>query len=109
MSTLGTNYIAEFYHQNALSSCEMNPGRFPLHPARLADLRGGDRDVNARLIRAILSGEEQGPKRDIVLLNASAALLVGGRCQSLVEGWEVADQLLRTGVAAAKLRELTQA
>jgi anthranilate phosphoribosyltransferase len=108
LSTLGTNSLAEFYHQNALSFCELDPRRFPVGPARLEDLRGGDREVNARLIRAILSGEEQGPKRDIVLLNASAALLVGGRCQTMSEGWALADELLRSGAAAAKLRELAR-
>ena len=66
----------------------LSPEPFPLQPATLADLRGGDREVNAAIIRRILRGEERGPKRDAVLLNAAAALFVAGKTKSLVAGWD---------------------
>ena len=72
----------------------------------MADLRGGDREVNASIIRRILRGEERGPKRDAVLLNAAAALFVADRTRSLAEGWELAVETIDSGKASAKLAEL---
>jgi anthranilate phosphoribosyltransferase len=53
-----------------------------------------------------LGGEERGPKRDAVLLNAAAALFVAGKARSLTEGWELAAQLIDSGEAAKKLNAL---
>jgi anthranilate phosphoribosyltransferase len=58
------------------------------------------------MIRALLGNEDRGPKRDAVLLNAGAGLFVAGKTQSVSEGWELADELLASGRAAAKLEEL---
>ncbi|HYG35374.1 MAG TPA: anthranilate phosphoribosyltransferase, partial [Clostridia bacterium] len=99
--------VAEFYQENALSVSALSPEVFPIQPATLADLRGGDRDVNAKIIRRILSGEERGPKRDAVLLNAAAALFVAGRTRSLMEGWETAASMIDSGDAERKLRQLS--
>jgi anthranilate phosphoribosyltransferase len=106
LSTLGANHVAEFYQERGFSSSVVTPDNFPLQPATLADLRGGDRFVNAEIIRHILRGEERGPKRDAVLLNAGAALFVAGRAKSLVAGWELAAETIDSGAAAKKLREL---
>jgi anthranilate phosphoribosyltransferase len=81
---------------------------FPLQPATLADLRGGDREVNAAIIRRILRGEERGPKRDAVLLNAAAALFVAGKAKSLAEGWDSAAETIDSGKTAAKFAELAR-
>jgi anthranilate phosphoribosyltransferase len=56
----------------------------------------------------LLNGEERGPKRDAVLLNAAAALFVAGRARSLSEGWDLAAETVDKGSALAKLRELQQ-
>ena len=106
LSTLGPNTIAEFYQERAFTSSVLEPTRFPLQPATLADLKGGDCEVNAEIIRRLLRGEDRGPKRDAVLLNTGAALFVAGRARSIVEGWELAAELIDTSKAAAKLREL---
>ena len=108
LSPLGPTTIAEFYQEHALACSTLSPGPFPLQPAVLADLRGGDREANARIIRRILGGEERGPKRDAVLLNAAAALFVAGKTRSLGEGWELAAQVIDSGRAAAKLAELAR-
>jgi anthranilate phosphoribosyltransferase len=108
LSTLGGNTIAEFYQERGFAVSTLDPGRFPLQPARLADLAGGDRDANAEIIRRILRGEERGPKRDAVLLNAGAALFVAGRAESIGEGWELAEKVIAGGMAAAKLEELRE-
>jgi len=106
LSTLGQNKIAEFYQERAFTSSVLDPNQFPLQPATLADLKGGDREANAEIIRRILQGEERGPKRDAVLLNTGAALFVAGRVRSIGEGWETAARLIDESKAAAKLREL---
>jgi anthranilate phosphoribosyltransferase len=106
LSSLGPTTIAEFYQKRALTCSALPPESFPLQPAVLADLRGGDREVNAAIIRRILRGDERGPKRDAVLLNAAAALFVADRTRSLTEGWELAAETIDSGRAGAKLAEL---
>lgn len=107
ISTLGETTVAEFYQERGFSVSQFSPENFPLHPATLADLVGGDKLANADTARRILHGEDAGPKRDAVWLNAAAALFVAGRCKSLVEGWELAETLTRSGAAAAKLGQIT--
>ena len=106
LSTLGATHVAEFYQERGFSTSVLTPENFPLQPGALADLRGGDKFVNAEIVRRILRGEERGPKRDAVLLNAAAALFVAGKVKSLVEGWELAAETVDTGRAGAKLAEL---
>ncbi|MEL7156449.1 MAG: anthranilate phosphoribosyltransferase [Actinomycetota bacterium] len=74
--------------------------------ASLDELVGGGPEENARLFRAILAGEESGPRRDIVLLNAAAGLLVGGKVDDLAAGVESAAAALDDGRAAEKLADL---
>jgi anthranilate phosphoribosyltransferase len=107
LSTLGPSHLSEFYQPRGLASSVLLPENFPVQPATLADLRGGDRQVNAEIIRRVLAGAERGPKRDAVLLNASAALLVAGRVKSLIEGWALAAETIDGGAAEKKLAELT--
>jgi len=106
LSTLGETTIAEFYHDRGFSVTRLAPQDFPVQPATLADLAGSDRAANAEIVRRVLGGREQGPKRDAVLLNAGAALFLAGRTKSLTEGWLLAAELLNRGHAAAKLAEL---
>ncbi len=108
LSPLGPTTIAEFYQERALACSTLSPDSFPLQPVTLADLRGGDREMNAGIIRRILRGEERGPKRDAVLLNAAAALFVAGKTKSLVAGWELAAEVIDSGQAAGKLAELAR-
>lgn len=105
-STLGENHVAEFYQERGFHVSTFSPGQFPLQPATLQDLVGGDRAVNATILRQILNGEEHGPKRDAVLLNAAAALFVAGAARSFSEGWELAAEVIRSGRATRKLAAL---
>ena len=86
-----------------------SPEQLPLQPATLADLAGGDREANALITRRLLAGEERGPKRDAVLLNAGAALLVAGRVRTVDEGWHLAAEIIDSGRAHAKLQALAGA
>jgi anthranilate phosphoribosyltransferase len=106
LSTLGENTIAEFYQEHGFTVSMTLPEQFPLQPATLADLLGGDKMTNAKIVREILSGEERGPKRDAVLLNTAAALFVAGKTKSLNEGWDLAGETIDGGKAKAKLAEL---
>ena len=108
LSPLGPTTIAEFYQEHAVACSTLSPELFPLQPATLADLRGGDRETNAGIIRRILRGEERGPKRDAVLLNAAAALFIAGKTKSLVAGWELAAETIDSGKAAGKLADLAR-
>ena len=106
LSSLGPTQLAEFYHERGFTQSVLLPENFPLQPATLADLHGGDKLANAEIIRRILRGDERGPKRDAVLLNAGAGLFVAGKVKSLAEGWELAGETIDGGQAAAKLAEL---
>ena len=106
LSTLGENTIAEFFQERGFTVSTTAPELFPLQPAGLPDLLGGDKDQNAGIVRRILAGDERGPKRDAVLLNAGAALFVAGKTKSLLEGWALAAETIDGGRAKAKLVEL---
>jgi anthranilate phosphoribosyltransferase len=106
LSTLGENTIAEFYQERGFAVSTSLPEAFSLQRAMLADLLGGDRQANAEIIRRILRGDERGPKRDAVLLNAAAALFVAGKTKSLVEGRDLAGETIDSGRGNKKLLEL---
>ncbi len=109
LSTLGENTIAEFCHPLGLNVSTLSPTDFPVQQASLDDLLGADPAANAETVRRLLRGTERGPKRDQVLLNSAAALLVAGAAPSLTEGWELAARLIDQGQAYAKLEELLAA
>ncbi len=106
LSTLGENTVAEFYQERGFAVSILSPEQFPLQPAGLPDLLGGDKNQNAGIVRRILTGDERGPKRDAVLLNAGAGLFVAGKTKSFVEGWALAAETIDGGKAKAKLAEL---
>jgi anthranilate phosphoribosyltransferase len=108
LSTLGENTIAEFYQDRGFTVSTTAPEPFPLQPATLADLLGGDKNQNAGIVRRILAGDERGPKRDAVLLNAGAALVVADKAKSFVEGWALAAATIDGGKAKVKLEELAR-
>ena len=71
-------------------------------------ISGGSPEENARIIRAILAGEK-GPARDIVLMNAGAAIYVGGRAATIAEGIRYAAESIDSGKAKGKLDALIHA
>jgi anthranilate phosphoribosyltransferase len=104
ISNTGENRISEV-RDGAVSTFILRPEEFGLPRATIADLRGGDRAQNAGLIREILAGVP-GPRRDIVLMNATAALVVGGKARDLKEGVAMAAQSIDGGAARARLAHL---
>ena len=84
----------------------LTPEEFGLARCAPAALLGGERAENARILLAILDGSECGPKRDMVLLNSAAALVVAGLARDLAAGLDLARKALDGGGARAKLRAL---
>jgi len=75
-----------------------------VYPA--ADLTGGDAAINAQIIKEILTGEDEGARRKIVVLNAALAIVAGGKADTIREGIAVADACITEGVALKKLQGL---
>ncbi len=87
-----------------MSSYILHPEQFGIRPAPLSEVVGGDAALNAQYVLAVLQGRH-GPKRDIVLLNASAALYIAGRAATLKEGVRLAADAIDSGAALQKLED----
>ncbi len=107
ITTTGPTKLAEV-RDGAVSVREVTPEGFGVPRANAADLGGGDRDANSATLRAILGGEK-GPKRDIVLVNAAAALVAAGKVRDFREGVEIAQVTLDRGISESILVGLVQA
>ena len=88
-----------------ITTYSISPEDFGLSRATPDSLKGGTVDENAVLLRGILAGA-LGPQRDVVLLNAAAALVAGGRAQELKHGVKLAGEAIDNGSALAKMEEL---
>ena len=108
LSTLGPNTIAEFYQDRGFNISTLSLIQFPIQPAKFTDLVGADPETNAAIVWRLLERDDLGPRRDAVLLNASAALFVADRVRTLSDGWDLAAEIIDRGKAKAKLVELTQ-
>jgi anthranilate phosphoribosyltransferase len=101
MSTTGHTKVSEC-REGAVSTFYVHPSDFGLPKAEGKDLRGGDAAANAEILGGILAGEN-GPRRDVVLLNAGAALFVGGKAATVREGIDRAVEAIDSGAARNKL------
>lgn len=104
LSTTGESTVAELKH-GEVREFTVTPEDAGLPRARLDDLIGGDAAENAAAIRETLAGAD-GPLRDIVLLNAAAALVVADRASTLREGVTMAAQAIESGAATRTLEKL---
>jgi anthranilate phosphoribosyltransferase len=104
ISNTGESRVSEV-REGQVRTYPVRPEDFGLSRASIQDLAGGDREQNAEVIRAILDGEP-GARRDIVLMNAAAALVAGGRARDLKEGVAVAAQSIDSRAARGKLEAL---
>ena len=100
----GTTRIAEA-REGSVRTYEVEPEEFGLMRATLQDISGGDVAENAEIIRAVLAGEKS-PKRDVVLLNAAAALVAAGKTDHIAQAVPLAAESIDSGAAAAKLQAL---
>jgi len=104
ISTVVPTSVAEV-RGNTIKSYEINPADYGFSGHRPEDYLGGTPADNARVLRGILQGD-QGPKRDIVLINAAAGLVVADKAGSLQEGLILAAESIDSGAALAKLEAL---
>lgn len=104
LSTTGPSTVVSL-DEGKITTFEVTPEEAGLQRVSLAELKGGNGAHNAEALRALLSGAP-GPYRDIVLLNAAAALVVAGRAGSLAEGVGQAEEAIGSGRALAALDKL---
>jgi anthranilate phosphoribosyltransferase len=104
ISNTGESRVSEV-REGMVRSYTVRPEDFGLARTTITELMGGDREENARIIRAILDGEA-GPKRDIVLMNSAAALVAGAKARDLKEGVGLAAHSIDSGAALRKLEAL---
>jgi anthranilate phosphoribosyltransferase len=86
---------------------DITPDQFGFKTAPLSAISGGDVKANAEMIWKILEGEKSA-RRDIVLMNAAAALVAAGRADSLKEAMPIAVESIDSGAAKAKLASLIE-
>jgi len=104
LTTTDVTYVATLA-DGVITRSKIAPEDAGLKRASLADLRGGVAAENAKALLALFAGES-GAYRDIVLLNAAAALMVAGRASDILSGTEMARHALDNGAARAKLEQL---
>jgi anthranilate phosphoribosyltransferase len=104
LTTTTTSRVSEL-NQGSVRTYEFDPIDLIEDYADASDLVGGDPETNAGITRSILGGEK-GPRRDIVCLNAGAAIAAGGKADSLREGWTLAQESVDSGKALAALEGL---
>ena len=102
----GPTRIAEV-HEGNVHTYEVTPEEFGMKRATIEDISGGDAATNAAIIREILSGKKSA-QRDVVLLNAAAALVAAGRADHLVDALLLAEKSIDSGAAAQKLEALVR-
>jgi anthranilate synthase/phosphoribosyltransferase len=104
LSTTGVNRVS-YLRDGWVKDFFLDPAELGLPRARLEDLRGGTAEENVQITQAILAGE-RGPRRDVVLLNAAAALVAGGVARDFEEGLQRAAEAIDSGRAWEKLEGL---
>ena len=107
ISTTTTTKISQMRNGGIVNTFEFDATDLGISQVTLFDLQGGKPEENAGIIEAIIKGET-GPKRDIVLLNAAAGIVVGGKAQTLEEGLKLASESVNSGAALHVLNQLTQ-
>jgi len=106
ISTTAPTHLMGIVH-GAIEHEIVTPEQFGVARARLEDLQGGSAEDNARIIMAVLDGEP-GPRRDIVLVNAAAALRAAGAAASFEEGMQKAAGAIDSGAARSRLQAFAE-
>ncbi len=107
ITTTGPTRVSEL-NDGAVTTYEIRPEDLGIRRSTPGDLAGGNAETNASILRRVLNGEH-GPRRDIVVLNAAAAIVAGGAADDLKAGIELAAETVDSGRAMDKLEELKRA
>jgi anthranilate phosphoribosyltransferase len=92
-----------------VSTFRLSPQDFGMSGAHLDHLRGGGPEMNAKIIRSVLSGELRDEARALIVVNAAAALFVGGKAETLSQAAQLAELSIDSGAALGKLEALIKA
>ena len=109
VSLMGSTRICKSGLYQDLEDEEVRPRDFGLKHAEVDEIRGGDAKTNAAILEAILSGRETGPKTDMVLMNAGAALACAGLADNMGDGIAISREMIQSGAALERLRLLQKA
>ncbi len=107
ISISGKSLVWEVNEQGVSPPYEISPLDFGFKGADLAEIRGGKPEENAKMMRRLLSGEK-GHRRDVVDMNAAAALVAGNQAPDLKEGARIAEEAIDSGRALEKLDGLVR-
>jgi anthranilate phosphoribosyltransferase len=107
ISTVGITQIRQLIDGN-ITSVELDPADFGISGASIDELKSGDAITNAAILRNILTGKDKGPRKDIVILNAAAAIIVGDLAGDFKQAIEMADNSVSSGKALACLEKLIE-
>jgi len=107
ISTAGVTKIAEL-KEGQIKNCELNPEDLGIPLANIDDLKVTDAKRSAKVLRKILSGKESGPRKDIVVLNAAAAIIVAGLANDFKSAIKLAETSVSDGKALACLEKLIE-
>ncbi|OPX90204.1 MAG: Anthranilate phosphoribosyltransferase [Pelotomaculum sp. PtaB.Bin104] len=107
ISLLGKTRINEL-RDGEITIYEIGPEDFGMERCTLEEIKTGLPEENANIIRGVFSGEITGPRRNAIVLNAAGALKVGGKADGFEEGIALAQQLIDSGAAAEKLKQLCE-
>jgi len=107
ISTLGVTQIRQLIDGN-ITSVELDPADFGISGDSIDELKSGDAITNAAIIRDVLTGKDKGPRKDIVILNAAAAIIVGDLAEDFKQAIEMADNSVSGGKALACLEKLIE-
>jgi anthranilate phosphoribosyltransferase len=107
LTTTSSSKVSHLLRTGVIKSSILNPRSLGLPMATLEDLKGGTAEENATIANDILQGES-GPKRDVVVLNAAAGLVVGGAATDLKDGIQLAGESIDSGRARKVLERLIE-
>lgn len=104
----GPNRISHLKDDGSIDTYELDPMEYGFPGASISELRGDDAPTNAKILRGVLDGSIDGAKRDVVLLNAGAALVASGKVRTITEGIAAARETIDSGAAVKKLDSLIE-
>jgi anthranilate phosphoribosyltransferase len=107
LTTTGPNQVSHFI-DGRVTTYELDPLELGFEGANIHDLLGGDAPTNAAILRGVLESKICDARRDVVVLNAAAALVAGDKAGDLLEGVRLAKEVLDSGAGAAKLDRLIE-
>ena len=108
ITLLGPTHVAEV-RNGRVRTFQVEPGDFGFYVGPMDVIRGGDAEANARIVHEVLTGKRREEARALVIMNAAAALYIGGAAADLREGAKLAAESIDSGAALRKLEMLIEA